>query len=209
MLIDVYENNDGLVILGNSNDNSIFQAIDDSGASKFSLVIINLEDPSSEYLTEYLKKIEQYCLDGAIVYIFGCNSCRNKRPLHKLVIKAEEASSWTFNNMIFGSSFGEVACFYLEGADEFSRLTGKKRKLFGKKWINPAKLLDSIHEKYGMDRLVEMLIKAHTKEGQWVFNPNSKRGSIALLAKKFGRKFVCIEEDCEDFVFAIEKIENS
>jgi len=212
MLIDIYESEDGLVILGNFLDTSILQAIEDSAVSKFSLVVLIYDESFS--VEEYLKIIERFCAEGSMVYVFGKNSERNKRPLHKLVVKAEASTRWTFNNMISGSSFGEVACFYLEGMKEDdskpSRITGRKRKIFGsKKWFNPAKILDSFYEKYGMDKLLEMLIKSHTKKGEWIFDPTSKKGQIAKIAHKFNRRFVSIEDDCEDFVHTIESIENS
>ena len=206
MLLDVFESEHGMLILGKLPDT--VTAISDGCSNYFSLVILNMIGRSDlKMVPEYMRVMEPLCKKGCVVYVFT-DSHYGYRPAHELISTTESESRWTFKDMTgFDSGSKEIVRFSLLNKNKNVDSIKKGIVARPRNWTTISRLMGAIRAKYGVDKVFESLVMSFTRPGEWILDPLSRNGLVAEIAVKTGRRFVCIEGDCEEFCTAISRIE--
>lgn len=74
-------------------------------------------------------------------------------------------------------------------------------------WMDVVEILrGKVHETQKPDRLYEIMIETHTKEGEYVLDPFAGSGTCARAAAKLNRKFVLVERDPQIFRECVDRL---
>lgn len=74
-------------------------------------------------------------------------------------------------------------------------------------WTDITEILKGkIHECQKPEKLFEIPIETHTRPGDYILDPFAGSGTLAIAARKLGRKFVMIEKYESEFNKAVERI---
>jgi DNA modification methylase len=62
------------------------------------------------------------------------------------------------------------------------------------------------HKTQKPERLYEIMIETHTKQGDWVLDPFAGSGTLARACKKLNRRFILVEKSKKEFAKMLENI---
>jgi DNA modification methylase len=158
--------------------------------------------------------------------IIKLESCTNWRMINKVIWKKRIPK---VKQLTYDVCYEEIAIFVL-GDDVTGKLLepkifntqylDKQKIRLGKRnvgenslckrnnvWIDVSEMIrNKISKKQKPEKLIEIPILAHTSENDYIFDPFSRHGTTAIVAKKNKRRFIVVEKDRAGFDMCVNEL---